>query len=388
MRKRRSVLGNIVANVLSIWKAESSAANDSLQYDYVFDKCDTADILVLTEHVNATYFLSFHFPLCRAGNSDNVSFRVLSQKAVSANIGKLGEDVFIDQLISTRPKTAIFTRYADPQGRRLMDALKHAGTKTIYHIDDDLLNIPTSLGSDVKRLHGARETVESRRYLLEQASLIYASTVYLRDRLHAEFDKDVVAGIYAPYLRGLLDRFVPVELSEQITVGYMGSRGHGRDLAMIVPAIKRILEEYPNVRFEVFGTITMPSEIARYKDRVRSHRVNMDYLGFLNKLNVLGWDIGLAPLEDNVFNRCKAPTKFVEYTACSIPTIASDLSVYQPYVSGGRGVLAKDDEWYGHIRSLIESNELRTEMVAKAHAFCEREFALERLAEQVMRIVN
>jgi len=47
------------------------------------------------------------------------------------------------------------------------------------------------------------------------------------------------------------------------------------------------------------------------------------------KLASLNLDLALAPLEDNLFNRCKSNHQLLEYGACGYPVIASDIDCYR-----------------------------------------------------------
>ena len=69
------------------------------------------------------------------------------------------------------------------------------------------------------------------------------------------------------------------------------------------------------------------------------------------KLASLGLDLALAPLEDNLFNRCKSNLKFLEYGACGYPVIASDIECYRG--SGLPVTLVKNRyrDWLEAIRS-------------------------------------
>lgn len=47
------------------------------------------------------------------------------------------------------------------------------------------------------------------------------------------------------------------------------------------------------------------------------------------KLASLNLDLALAPVEDNFFNTCKSNLRLMEYGACGIPVICSDVACYR-----------------------------------------------------------
>ncbi len=170
-------------------------------------------------------------------------------------------------------------------------------------------------------------------------------------------------------------------------IGYMGTAGHSADLAMIMPAICQVMEAIPSLQFEVFGTIKMPSELERFGSRVRHLPPVADYAEFLPFLRSLGWWVGLAPLEDNVFNRCKADTKWVEYSLAGMAVVASDLPVYHRACADGAGILAgAPDDWSNAVRKLLHEPRARQTMIDTAQKKLRETYSHERLREQVLAV--
>jgi glycosyltransferase involved in cell wall biosynthesis len=167
----------------------------------------------------------------------------------------------------------------------------------------------------------------------------------------------------------------------------MGSKGHQADLNLAVPALSRLLEERSDLMFEVFGTIRLPSTLLRFGRRVRHIEVKRTYMDFLLTLAGLGWDIGLAPLVDTPFNRCKAPTKYIEYSACNIPVVASNMPVYSQAMPEGAGELAADD-WYERISRFLDHADCRQHAITAARAYCSSRFSVNILTHQVRSILN
>ncbi|MFV3382749.1 glycosyltransferase family 4 protein [Pseudomonas sp. NY15354] len=340
------------------------------------------NVLIFTEHVNATYFISFDIPLKEMHRRGEVNFAVASQKLVKSN----GTGALQAWNATFRPDVVVMTRYGLPHGRQILDYFKQQGVPVIYHIDDNLLEIPHSLGAEIQKVQGAREVIEERHYLLEKCDLIYASTPYLANHLQGLFPKQrVFHGMYAPYMAERVGEITKPQRDYPV-IGYMGSKGHQEDLDLATPAIARLLDERPELHFEVFGTIQMPGELLRFGDRVKSHKVNQAYSGFLTTLASLGWDVGLAPLVNESFNLCKAPTKFIEYTAAGIPVVASDIAVYSRVIPEGGGMLVHDN-WYAAIGRLLDGPELRASNLKTARAFCQNQFSENALQQQVKHVL-
>lgn len=341
------------------------------------------NVLVFTEHVNATYYISFDIPLTVLNREKALNFAVASQQRVE----RKGLGIWERWDHAFRPDLVIMTRYGLPYGAEILDYFKEKKIPVIYHIDDNLLDIPPSLGVVIKKTHGASKVIEARRYLLENCDLIYASTQYLAQHLQDLFPQQkIFSGMYAPYMAEHLCKAEKPNKGHQ-TIGYMGSRGHQEDLEQVVPSLIRLLDDNPAVRFEVFGSIKMPVGLIRFGKRVKAHEVSADYIGFLKKLASLNWDIGLAPLADEKFNLCKAPTKFIEYTAAGIPVIASDILVYNRVAPQGCALLVRG-EWYAAINSLLKDPQLRVSMVKNARTYCANNFSEKRLQTQLITLIS
>ena len=341
-------------------------------------------ILILTEYVNATYFISFDIPLKHLRQQRDVGFSVMSQ----GRVAQLGIDKASAAIAELAPDVIVFTRYGQPTGLQLLAQARQLGIPTIYHIDDDLLELPASLGEEITKRNGAIEVVGARTRLLKECDFIYASTPELAKRLQQRAGRsDAYCGIYASYLGDILEtRQAPA--GRATTIGYMGSKGHQNDLMLAVPALVALMQEFPDLRFETFGTIAMPPELASFGPRVASHRVNTSYLEFVHKLAGLNWDLGLAPLVDEAFNHCKAPTKYIEYTSAGIPVVASDVNVYRDVVEAGCGWLVKDSEWENALRSAMADSDARTAALHGAREYCANEFSVGRLATQLQSVLR
>lgn len=339
---------------------------------------DARRVMIFTEHFNATYFISFDIPLRTMQEQGKLRLRSFSQQDVVA----CGPGCWRTWMNEFSPEVVIMTRYGDASGVEIVRDCKVRGIPVVYHIDDDLLHLPPSLGAEINKRQGM--AVEARRAMLGAVDLIYASTATLADVMHRHFPGQCIFhGIYASY-RPVAARMP--DLDRPITIGYMGSKGHREDLELVVPALVRLMQERPTLRFETFGTIQMPELMQQFGSRVRHYNVQKSYHEFLQALASLGWHLGLAPLADEPFNRCKAPTKYIEYTSCGIPVVASEV-VYADAIVEGAGVLVHED-WYGAIAGLLDDPHVRAAQLEAARAHCAVVFAPETLAAQVIGLID
>jgi hypothetical protein len=102
--------------------------------------------------------------------------------------------------------------------------------------------------------------------------------------------------------------------------------------------------------------------------------VQKNYADFCAYAAELPIDIGVAPLLDTPFNRCKSDIKWQEYSALGIPGVYSDLPPYQQSVQDGvNGFLCRDQgQWLAALEGLVQSTSLRREIGASAQKDIQR----------------
>lgn len=351
-----------------------------------FDLCEhqphiTVNILIVTESLNPTYFLYFDIPLKLLHLKQKVNYAVVSESTLTQTKHRS-----INLLKQFKPDILVLSRVSHPIISSLIASAKKKGIPIIYQIDDDLLHLHNSLGKKVLEKHGHPDVLNRRRNFLLAADLIYASTNRLSESLKRIFpNKRIYAGISVPYMKHCMPQHIySASKDKNPIIGYMGSKGHQSDLALVLPDIIKILDKRSNVRFELFGSIKMPSELSRYKSRIQHHKP-VSYYVFLETLNQLNWSIGLAPLIEHPFNLAKSPVKYLEYTACHIPVIATDTPVYNQVIPKNGGLLVKRG-WYDAMEYFLFSRNERERAIRVADSHCETAFDETRYAEQLLSI--
>lgn len=164
---------------------------------------------------------------------------------------------------------------------------------------------------------------------------------------------------------------------EQVVIGYAGGDKE-EDFVPVISALNKILDYYGGfVRLEFFGYL--PPSLAEHPS-VKYEGGGMEYKEFLKKLNQSNWNIGIAPLANNSFNKGKTNTKFREYGACGIPGIYSKSPVYMHWVEQGEtGYLVEHNEehWYEGIKAMIEDPAMRQRIKENAQSAARQHFALQ-----------
>ncbi|ANM31687.1 hypothetical protein ABI59_22205 [Acidobacteria bacterium Mor1] len=145
---------------------------------------------------------------------------------------------------------------------------------------------------------------------------------------------------------------------ESLRVGWCGGPTHLDDLCLMLPAVAELQarHDFELVLFGMFdeemstlvertrelgavGGVSTGAESSGWIDAFRRlsralegvryrHVPSVPYREFPAALASLELDIGLCPLHDTRFNRCKSAVKFYQYAAAGAVTLASDVEPY------------------------------------------------------------
>lgn len=133
--------------------------------------------------------------------------------------------------------------------------------------------------------------------------------------------------------------------AEKPRVGWVGSLHSIAELEMLANVIKELANE---VDWVILGACPahLRSFIREYHDAVAIDE-------YPTKLASLNLDLALAPLEDNLFNRCKGNIRLLEFGACGVPVICSDIEAYRGDLPTKR-VENRFEAWVDAIRAHVQ----------------------------------
>jgi hypothetical protein len=346
-------------------------------------------LIVANAHL-PTVQVCLEAPLERLVRSGEVATELLTEGRLKQVRDSLGADQvpgWIERALDLfGPDTIIFSRYSGPYLAVILDWARSRSVPIIYHIDDDLLAVPRSLGERKHLYHNDPERLSTVRAGLLSADVVYASTERLRTRLLGYFPQ-------LPAVAGRINASGRVRRTAQggpaRTLGYVASADHSANLEMVMGPITDLLDRHPELAFELFGSIPVPDELARFGDRIRHVAPIANYQEFLQALCSREWDIGICPLTSTDFNRAKSNNKWVEYTSAGIAVIASADTVYDQCCSDGCGYLCGSlGEWRLALERLVTDASERVAMVGRAQKRLETDYGIDAHREQILDVLR
>lgn len=348
-------------------------------------------VLIFAPNYIPTVQLSFLIPLQEDVYKGNIAIDLVTEVGLNLECkgrhsgGELGKKWLQEKIDIFKPSIVVFCRWAGPNSEWLFKYLKKTNIPIIYHLDDDLLNVPVEIGKDKWNYHNHPDRLASLRFLLEHSDIVYCSTLNLKNKLlkygfKSEFiSGDIVcsAGIKKE------NKLVPVK-----KVGYMGI-GHEADLMSILPALIKYLELNREVEFELFGTIPLPRELERFGQRVKVLKKIDDYSEFIEFFSNLDWQIGICPLVPIDFNFLKSNNKWVEYTSLGIAVVATKSTIYDECCADDCGLLANTiDDWFDSLNHFTLHPEKRFHFVENAQNKLVSKFSHKHLRNQVFSVFS
>lgn len=371
----------------------SDFADPSAAYTDEFPSSAPVRLLVFADQLGASQSIAFIHGLAGARLSGQAAVRILEEAAFGPDEGLRGagaaRELAEAEMAQVRPTAVVLSRFGHVAGLEGgWSAARARDLPIIVHIDDDLFELPVTVG--VERYRGGRHPrrIQALRTALRSADLVITATSALAERL-APMAGHSRIGWLENGTGGQAWPRTPKPAGAPVVVGYMGSASHGPDLELVAPALEALLSRRGDVRVELFGSIARQPVAERLPAAVVRHDVTIgDYAAFKARLRALEWDIGLAPLLASPYNLGKTATKWAEYAEAGAAVIASDLEVYRPMIAWGAAAPAAPRQWTQVLGRLADERALRRSLVAAADGLLTARFGWSRLEASLLGLLD
>lgn len=283
----------------------------------------------------------------------------------------------------------VMQRVSDAAHLKLLKEIQSSGKKVGLEFDDNYFEVPETNPGREYYFH-RREVLAD---LMKQADFITVTTVPLKER-YLEFNQNIYvlpnsldiemfdltpkAEMYKVFakitktqkkmVKGEMlvqkgAELVPMMNTEfekiregKIVIGWGGSPTHEDDLAIVIDACSRVAKQNQNVIFLFFGYVHNA-----FLSKIPDGQLFMVCLApvsyYFNMMKALRYDIGLAPVKENLFNAAKSNLKTIEYFQQRTIPVASNFTTYNSSIN--KGFLAENAEWSWHsqLRKAINLSE-------------------------------
>ncbi|CAN7210842.1 glycosyltransferase [Pseudoxanthomonas sp. LjRoot168] len=282
-------------------------------------------------------------------------------------------------------RPTMFSRVCAPEFSWLPVALARRAARYAYYLDDNLWEYRRD--NALSAYYANPAVRQSLALFIRNATIVLVSSPHLANHLRAEFPKSRVEHVPASFDFDLLAERAPHSRQETapdrpLRVGYAGSE-RGGGFSTVVSAIKRTILNRPGAfEFEFIGH--MPEEL-KNTPGVRHFENISNYRQFLDFKQARGWELALAPLEDDAFSRSKTNNKFREYGALGIPGLYSDVAPYADSVQhalSGLLVGHGEEDWTSALEWALQHRKTLPQMGGRAREHVWRKHRLQVVAPQ------
>ncbi len=301
--------------------------------------------------------------------------------ALSLQESKVADSEFLfhDQITDPKPDdlndkdVVVFQRAVGTLYVEMMQECQRREIATVVEMDDNLFDVPRhNPASWFWRRKGIQKILKQQ---LTLADRVICSTKPLVGRVlqemqwHGDNHKVRLCPNHvhpAIWGKGVWGGVLPYH-NQHLVIGWQGSQTHDVDFKTALPALRAMVDEYPNVIVRFFGSVPLSVKDVIPEERFQWTK-GVEMARYPATLRYVNYDIGIAPVTDSLFNQCKSNIKWLEYSALGLPCVASNVYPYARSIEEGvTGFLASTpDEWYVKLKALVESESLRKTIGAQA----------------------
>lgn len=263
-----------------------------------------------------------------------------------------------------------------PKGRmwfREIKRLQKLGIKVIYEVDDYLHGVRKVKGHRSAKKFNAK-AMPDFELCMRACDAMIVSTPWLA-KAYSRFNERIY--VCRNSIEG--KRYAQYELPERqsINIGWAGGEGHQQSVKAWLPAIERILNDYPRARF-----LSMGLPVADLLKRP-TQAASLPFISIENFAPALtNFDIAIAPAGRGDFFKAKSDLRFLETGGLGIPLVA-DPMVYGEIIDSETGFYASDaDQAEKALRALLDDAELRAHIGREARQYVLSHRSIEKGVEQ------
>lgn len=275
----------------------------------------------------------------------------------------------------------VFIRPANTLSSELAKKAKKAGCTIVTFCDDDLLNykpIPPWRIKGLKNVLGHSDVIwSSNRYILEKFK------EYTPIGRTARLDTIVSENDLA-----VKSNFDDEECNAKVRIVYAANATHAMQFNRYILPIMPCLAKRYEGKLEMTFVGVRP-ELSEYEDKINMQYVDgmplHEYRKFMESQR---FDIGLSPMQNNDFTKCKYFNKYIEYTLSGVVGVYSNVEPYTFVVKDQvNGFLADntDESWYKTLCEAIDGKDKRRDCVRAARKHLLNDFSQERILDKLFK---
>jgi glycosyltransferase involved in cell wall biosynthesis len=251
-----------------------------------------------------------------------------------------------------------------------LSIIKAAAGKIVYDFDDAVM-----YGSKGESATRARKF----KNMVKNADAVFCGNHFLLKEARQYKDDNI---FYVPTVVDTDEYPVKDHIERRpVTVGWIGSRSTLRYLVDLEDLVLKAPDQR-EVMFKIVADRSLNTDAQNV--------VFEKWTAEKEKSLLLGFDIGVMPLRDDVWSRGKCGLKLIQYMASGLPSITHPIGAAQEIITDGvNGMLRSDmDGWRDAIVNLSRDVAVRSRMGRAARDVVEERYSLKVWGPKVREIIE
>ncbi len=206
---------------------------------------------------------------------------------------------------------------------------REKGKKTIVEYNDNFYASPA--WGPVAKEWASPLIWQSYERMMKEADYVMVTGPGLEELFSSVVPREKIRIIKNHLPRGGLDfDSLHPATSAAPTIGWAGSLGHMADLLAFTPTIREVLEKVPTCTLHLMGNEAIPTviQIPSTRFKYTNWGTMAQYFEFWKPVQ-----IGIAPLLDTAYNRCRSDIKAVEMAGMGTLPLLPDALPYREFIN-------------------------------------------------------
>ncbi len=266
--------------------------------------------------------------------------------------------------------------------RRLLSPLEFGwirknSSKVLLDIDDAIMY----RSSSSTRPHSLSRWLKFRR-MVRGSDVVTTGNEFLKNEVLKVDPEKKVFVIPTCIDTNLYPKKKIVSEREEIILGWIGTKGNLRYLKKLEPVFETIHRTFPRARLKIVSNDFYESaHLPVIKKPWKLEDENEDLVSF---------DIGLMPLNDDLWSRGKCGLKIVQYLSVGLPVVCTPVGINSDIVRDGENGFwaTSKGEWVDRLSVLIQDVKLRHQMGLRGIETVERGYSLAVTSEKFFRVLQ
>jgi glycosyltransferase involved in cell wall biosynthesis len=255
--------------------------------------------------------------------------------------------------------------------------IRRRSSKILFDLDDAIM----FRSSSSRRPHSFSRWLKFKR-MVRGSDAVTAGNQFLKNEVLKADPRKKVFLIPTPIDTDLYPKKKTISDRPDIILGWIGTKGNLKYLKTLEPVFEILSRKFSNIKLKIVCDDFYDSHyLPVIKKPWKLEDENKDLISF---------DIGLMPLNDDLWSRGKCGLKMIQYLSVGVPTVCTPVGINCDIVQNGyNGFWATNpQEWANRIVTLIQNRDLRQRMGYNGMRTVEKEYSLSVTSEKFLKVLQ